>query len=178
MKRIAFAVALCMSSTGLCQTVPAPKEQDTLQSLLAEVHQLRFSIEAMTVASQRAQIALYTLQIQDAAVARAMQRLDDQRNRCKGPEERKLRMVGEIKKLENILSAGTTAAVEVKSFQERESQLKSEIDAVAMEASTCQATEAEASSQLRNEQQAKLVDAQDRIDRLDKALEKLSVGGK
>jgi chromosome segregation ATPase len=115
--------------------------------------------------------------MQDAAVARAMHRLDDLRNRCKGPEERKVHMAAEIKQLESILSAGTATPIEVKSFQEREFQLKNDIDAVAMEASTCQATEAEASSQLGNEQ-AKMADAQDRIDRLDKALEKLSVAGK
>ena len=62
MKRIVFAVALFMTSNGLCQTSAVPKEQDTLLSLLAEVHQLRLSIEAMTVASQRAQIALHALQ--------------------------------------------------------------------------------------------------------------------
>jgi chromosome segregation ATPase len=177
MKRIALAVTLFMASNGLCQTSAAPKEQETLQSLLAEVHQLRMSIEAMTVASQRAQIALSAVQIQDAAVARALQRLDNVRNRCKEPEERKQHMAAEIQHLESILSAGATTAIEVKSSQERESQLKSEIDGVAAEASTCQLTEAEASNQLRNEQ-AKLADAQDRIDRLDKTLEKLSTAEK
>jgi chromosome segregation ATPase len=177
MKRIAFAVALFMASNGLCQTSAAPKEQETLQSLLTEVHQLRLSIEAMTVASQRAQIALSALQIQDAAVARALQRLDNVRNRCKEPEDRKQHMAVEIQHLESILSAGTASAAEVKSVHEREGQLKGEIDAVASEASTCQATEAEASSQLRSEQ-AKLADVQDRIDRLDKTLEKLSAAEK
>jgi septation ring formation regulator EzrA len=123
------------------------------------------------------QIALYTLQMQDAAVARATQRLDDIRNRCKGPEERKQHMAAEVQRIESSLSAENVPATEVKSFQAREAQLKSEIDAVAAEASACQATEAEASSQLRNEQ-AKLADAQDRIDRLDKTLEKFSIAGK
>jgi hypothetical protein len=75
-----FTVAMMLAaSNGLCQT-PA-KEVDTLQSLLVEVRQLRQDIESMTVASQRVQIALYGLQIQDAAVARAAQRLDDARNK-------------------------------------------------------------------------------------------------
>ena len=83
MSKIAFImVSLFAASAALCQT-PA-KESDTLQSLLMEVHQLRQDIEAMTVASQRVQIALYTLQMQDAAVARTTQRLDEARNRCKG----------------------------------------------------------------------------------------------
>jgi hypothetical protein len=45
------------------------------------------------------------------------------------------------------------------------------------EVQTCQATEAEASSQFRNDQ-AKLLDLQDRIARLDKALEQLGGTGK
>ncbi len=43
--------------------------------------------------------------------------------------------------------------------------------------SLAQAAEADASSQLRNDQ-AKLVELQDRIERLDKSLEKLSAAGK
>jgi hypothetical protein len=60
MRTIGFFVMLFIASDGLCQT--PVKETDTLQSLLAEVHQLRMDIEAMTVASQRVQIALYELQ--------------------------------------------------------------------------------------------------------------------
>ena len=177
MKKIAFVVALFMASNGLCQTSAAPKEQETLQSLLAEVHQLRLSIQAMTVASQRAQIALSALQIQDAAVARAFQRLDSVRNRCKEPEDRKQHMAAEIQHLESILSAGAGSNAEAKSVQEREAQLKAEIDAIATEVSTCQATEAEASGQLQSEQ-AKLADVKERIDRLDKTLETSGTVGK
>ncbi len=60
MTKIVLAAMLCVASGGLCQT--PPKEPETLQSLLVEVHRLRQDIEAMTVASQRAQIALSTLQ--------------------------------------------------------------------------------------------------------------------
>jgi hypothetical protein len=59
-RTMVFSVMLFIASHGLCQT--PVKETDTLQSLLAEVHQLRMDIEAMTVASQRVQIALYELQ--------------------------------------------------------------------------------------------------------------------
>lgn len=177
MNKIVIAAALLMSSNGLCQTAASPKEQDTLQSLLAEVHQLRFSIEAMTVASQRAQIALYSLQMQDATVTRALQRLDEVRNRCNGPEERKRHMTAELQRVESMVSAGTASVADSKSLQARASQLKSEVEAAAAEVATCQATEAETSSQLRNEQ-AKLAEAQDRIDRLDKTLEKLSLVGR
>jgi SMC interacting uncharacterized protein involved in chromosome segregation len=55
--------------------------------------------------------------------------------------------------------------------------MKSEIERQTAEVQTLQAAEAEASSQLRNEQ-AKLAEVQERIERLDKTLEKLGIAGK
>jgi hypothetical protein len=94
MRTMVFSVMLFIASDGLCQT--PVKETDTLQSLLAEVHQLRMDIEAMTVASQRVQIALHELQMQDAAVARAKQRVDNTQNRCLGAERNRLHTAAEI----------------------------------------------------------------------------------
>ena len=79
----AFALVLFAVSSGLCQT---PEKPDVLQSLLTEVHQLRQDIEAMTVASQRVQIALYALQMQDAVVARATLRFDSIHDKCAAAE--------------------------------------------------------------------------------------------
>ena len=175
MRKIAFAVILFATSDGLCQT-PA-KEPDTLQALLLEVHQLRQDIEAMTVASQRVQIALYAFQMQDAAVTRAAQRLEDARNKRAGAEASRDHTASAIQGVEAKLAPGTLAGDEAKEFQSGLSQLKSEIEGETAELQTRQAAEAEASSQLRSEQ-AKLVDVQDRIERLDKTLEKLAAAGK
>ena len=167
MRKVAFAVMLLAASNGFCQT-PA-KEPDTLQALLVEVHQLRQDIEAMTVASQRVQIALYALQMQDAAVARAAQRLDSMRDRRTGAEANRAGTALAIQGLES--------KAETKELQALLSQMKSQIEGQTAEVQTLQAAEAEASSQLRSEQ-AKLADVQDRIERLDKTLEKLGAGGK
>src|SRR5690348_1527102 len=59
----------------------APTDSQTLQALLAEVRQLRHDLRTATATAQRAQIALYRLQRQDEAVARANQRLSDARVR-------------------------------------------------------------------------------------------------
>jgi chromosome segregation ATPase len=74
--------------------------------------------------------------------------------------------------MENRLASGTLAESEAKDVQSRLPQLKSELDAQTTDLQNRQAAEAEASSQFRSEQ-AKLTELQDRIDRLDKALEKL-----
>jgi chromosome segregation ATPase len=175
MRKIAFAVMLFAASDALCQT-PA-KEPDTLQALLLEVHQLRQDIEAMTVASQRVQILLYGLQMQDAAVARAAQRLDTARDRRSGAEANRDRTASAIQGLEGKLASGTPAQAEAKELQGALSEMKNQIGPQTAELQTCQAAEAEASSQLRSEQ-AKLADVQDRIERLDKTLEKLGAAGK
>src|SRR5580693_4067332 len=121
MRKIAFAVIL-FAADGFCQK-PA-KEPDTLQALMLEVHQLRQDIEAMTVASQRVQIALYALQMQDAAVARAAQRLDSARDRRSGAEAHRDRTASAIQGLEDKLASGTPPQAEAKELQGALSQLK------------------------------------------------------
>jgi hypothetical protein len=84
MKQFAAAAMLLVATNGLCQSLP--KDNETLQSLMSEIHQLRMDIEAMTVASQRVQIVLYQLQMEDAAVARATQRIDSIHDKCASTE--------------------------------------------------------------------------------------------
>ena len=156
MRTIAFATMFfAASTTALCQN-PA-KEPDTLQALLAEVHQLRQDIEGMTLASQRVQIALYTLQMQDAAVARSAQRVDSAHNKCAGEESNRQHVAADVQRFENAVAAGA-------------------LEAQTASVQACQAAEADAASQLRNDQ-ATLAEIRERINRLDRSLEQLG-GGK
>jgi len=168
-------VMLFGTSAGLCQT-PA-KEPDGLQALLTEVHQLRQDIEAITVASQRVQIALYSLQMQDAAVARAKQRLDGVQSKCSAAAADRDHFVSAVQGTEAALAGGNLPANQVADIRANLTQMKSQAEAKNAEVQTCQAEEADASSQLRNDQ-ARLADLQDRIERLDKTLEKLGVAQK
>ena len=174
MRKIAFVI-LFSASVGLCQT--PVKEADTLQSLLAEVHHLRQAIENMTVTSQRVQIALHALQMQDAAVARSTQRLDDIQKRCSASEAEQQRVAGVMQRLESQISSNTSPEGEAKQIRSALSDLKNTSDARTAEIQACQASEAEAAGQLRNDR-AKLADLQDRIERLDKSLENQSADGK
>jgi len=121
----------------------------------------------MTVASQRVQIALYSLQMQDGAVGRAEKRLDESLRRD---------LASEVQSLERSLSDGTTPPAEARLTQPRLSALRGLLEGQSMKVQTCQEAEAEAANQLRNDQ-AKLVDLQVRIENLDKTLEQ-SVAGK
>jgi len=163
-----------LTASAFCQT--PVKEPDALQALLIEVHQLRQDIEGMTVASQRVQIALYQLQMQDGAVARATQRLDSVRTKCSAADENRQHTAEDIQRLESVVVT-TLPEAEAEAVKQRLTELKSHVEAQNAEVQTCQAGEAEASTQLRNGQ-AKLLDLQDRIARLDKALEQLGSSGK
>ncbi|MGO9255936.1 MAG: hypothetical protein ACLQU1_06515 [Bryobacteraceae bacterium] len=152
--------------------------------MLLEVHQLRHDIQATTVASQRVQIALCTLPMQDVAVTRA-ERMDDARNKCRGEPVYRQHIASDIQRLESSLAATLTApadvpgavpAEEAKAIQSRLSELKNALDDQTTELQACQSAEAEASIELRNDR-AKLTGLQDRIERRGKSLERLGIAG-
>src|SRR5581483_1702605 len=153
-----FVLFIMLAFCAMCQT-PA-KDPDTIQALLVEVRQLRQDIESMTVASQRVQIALYALQMQDAAVARATKRVDDVRTRLTGAEANREHLAFDYQRLEAAVNSGTLAGENLREMQQRLPQMKAELDRASNELQSQQAAEGEATSQLRTEQ-AKLGELQD-----------------
>jgi chromosome segregation ATPase len=173
MIRGAITLILLAASQGVCQT--PPKEADALQALLVEVHQLRNDIETMTIASQRVQIALQALQMQDAAVARSAQRLDAVRSKCAAMDANRQHTAADVQRMEAGLASASES--EAKVVREQVGGMKSTLEWLTAEAQTCQAGEAEASNQLRNDQAA-LGELRGRIERLDNTLAKLGSGDK
>jgi DNA repair exonuclease SbcCD ATPase subunit len=92
---------LLISTAAFGQT--SSTDSQTLQALLAEVRQLRQDLQNITVAAQRAQILVYRLQLQQAAVARASQRLDDARSKLEAAQANRKKVAAEIKKYEEML---------------------------------------------------------------------------
>lgn len=131
----------------------------------------------MTVASQRVQIALYGLQLQDAAVTRAAQRLDAVRSKRAGAETNQHQLAAEVERMQAELATGTLPKETAGQLQYNLTRIKSDLDAQTMEVQTLQIAEAEAANQLANDQ-AKLAERQERIERLDKTLANLSNSGK
>jgi len=62
---LAFGL-LVFSSPALGQATPA--ESPTLQAMLAEIRQLRQDLQTSAIAARRAQILIYRLHVQEAAV--------------------------------------------------------------------------------------------------------------
>jgi chromosome segregation ATPase len=168
---VGLAVLSLTGSSGLSQTPST--ESDALRSLLAEVRQLRIAIQSMTVASQRVQIALVELQIQQASFDHAAQRLDSAHNRCVGETLSEQHFAGDITRLQGTLDSGTLPETQAKEVQSRLGDEKNQLDAQTAVVQSCQAAEAEASGQLEDEKK-KLNALQDRIESLDSALKKVS----
>ncbi len=164
MKTLFVPALLFLASPALSQT------NDAMQALLSEVHQLRQAIESMTVASQRVQIAVAALQLQDGIVTRSAARLDDAQKRCRQAESERQRITQNIQRMETTLSGATIPDSERQRFRAVQGETKAELDARTANLQACQAAESEAAGQLRNDR-AKLAELQERIDRLDKVLE-------
>jgi len=151
----------------------ASTDSQTLRALLAEVRQLRHELQTATVAAQRVQIALYRLQRQETAVARATQGLGDARSKLADTESTREKTAVQIQQYEEI-QGHTQDPQERKEAEYLLLQLKSRLEMLGNEQQQRQTQEAEAEEQLRAEQ-AKLEALQALLDRIDKSI--MDVGG-
>jgi len=145
-------------------------DSQTLQALLAEVRQLRHDLQTTTIAAQRAQILLYRLQGQEAAVTRASQKVDDARARIAETQSNRSKLTSDIKRHEDFVSTTENSPAERKQVEEVLTQLKGKLASLENEEQQRQTREMEAEDQLRTER-AKLGELQDQLDRLEKVLE-------
>jgi chromosome segregation ATPase len=119
------------------------------------------------------QIVLDQLQIQDAAVGRASQRLDNTHNRCAALDGSRQHISADIARFQSALDSGTLQESVAKDIQASMTKMKTDLESQTAEAQSCQTAEAEASGQLQREQ-SKFTELQDRIERLDDSLKKVS----
>jgi chromosome segregation ATPase len=160
-------------STGsFAQT--SPSDSQTLQALLLEVRQLRQDLQTTTIAGQRAQILVYRLQGQEAAVARASQRLDEAREKLARIQDERKHVVADVKRLEDSNGDAANPATQRKEIEEGVlPQLKTRLESLESQEQQLQGREIDADQQLRAEE-VRLTDLRDQLDRLDKTLENAS----
>ena len=168
-------VILVLISAPLAVSQTAPPEAQTLQSILSELRQLRHDLQTTSAMAARAQIALYRLQREDEAVARATQRVGDARSRVN-----QLALDRNQKALD--IEADTAAANHSdkpdfkQGFEEVAlPRLKGELQMLQKQERQARDEQAEAEQQLRDEQ-AKLDELDNLLNRYNAALEEL--GGK
>ena len=166
-----FALGLFLaSSVSVGQT--AQTDSQTLQALLVEVRQLRKDLQTTTVASQRVQIILYRLQLQEGAVARVQQRVDEVHSKLAEARAGVQHFASEVERLERALNETQNPA----DRKESESLLaarKGQLESQKAAEQDWETKEAESRQELRSED-AKLAALQEQFDQLDKILEQSS----
>ena len=161
-------VLLAAASTVFAQS----PDTALTQTLITEIRALRQDLEAINVTSQRVQIALYRLQSQSALVAAAQQRLDAARSRANESERVRKDVTRNMRSTEDQGPRNATPE-EKMNFDALLNGYRTQIEGLLADETQRRAAETDAESQLRAEQ-AKLVDHQSLLDRLDKVLDELA----
>jgi len=115
----------CTSTLG-----QSPSSEQGMQALVAEVRQLRRDLQASNGSALKAQILLSRLQCQEAAVARASDRLSNARSRLTGLQHHRTEVAATLKRFEEALE-NTETSEDRKRFQGEISASKQELEALA-----------------------------------------------
>jgi chromosome segregation ATPase len=139
------------------------------QLLLNEVRQLRQDLAATSAALQRTQILLFRLQLEDSAIARAAQRLDQAKSQFTGVQQRRKNQESEIQGLELELQR-TQDQTQKARIPQMIAGLKREIENYAPVEQDAQSKLIDAENQFRSEQ-AKHDALEAALEKIDKQLE-------
>ncbi len=170
MNRAPIVVLGCLSLAVPCAGQTLQSDSQTLVALLSEVRQLRQELQTSLITAQRTQILLHRLQGQEAAVARAAQRLDEARETHSGAQAERKQLAAEIKRNEELVSNEQNPPGQRKALEDRLSGDRARLESFEKQEQREQAREAEAQQQMQAEEAA-LGDLRERLDQLDRALE-------
>jgi len=157
---------LCLVFTARAQN--ASSDPPTLQTLLAEVHQLRLALERSSQIAPRIQIAVERLKLQQDQVARTARLLEELRHDM---DARRSDLPKIQQRLETIASESGQATDPGKhrELDEASKMMKLESDQVEKSLQQMQARESELASQLQSEQ-SRLTELNDRLDQIERVL--------
>src|SRR6266536_982188 len=144
MNRLLLLVLGLLLSPTACLGQTTSGDSQTLQALLSEVRQLRQDLQTTTIAGQRAQILIYRLQGQEAAVARASQRLDEARDKLSRIQDQRKQEVSAIKLTEGLLSNTDNPPTQRKELEDSLARRKARLESLENEEQQPQTREIEA----------------------------------
>jgi len=150
-----------MATATFAQTTSS--DSPTLQALLTEVRQLRQDLQISLTRMQSGQILLSRLQIQEVAVSRASQHLDDARSKLAEVQVVIRSEAAEIKHFEDAPDTRDRSA----QVEDALNRAKSDLEASTLLAQQLQTTETDAEQLMRTEQ--------DKLTRLELQLDELVV---
>ena len=122
---------VAMSTSALCQN--SPTDSQNLRALVEEVRQLRRDLRTNTAEAQRVYIALYRLQLQDAAVARVSKLVEEAKSRLIDLTGQRKRVAMEIEQSEDQRNRTQDDSQRKQIEEETLPQLKAQLEAVANE---------------------------------------------
>jgi hypothetical protein len=140
-------VVFGMATAAFAQTTSS--DSQTLRALLTEVRQLHQDLRVSLTRMQSGQILLSRLQIQEVAVSRASQHLDDARSKLAEVQVVMRSETAEIKRFEDAPNTGEDAV----QLQDALNRAKSELEASTNLAQQRQSIETDAEEQMRTEQE-------------------------
>ena len=166
MRRVYFLILVVFGLTAATFGQATSSDSQTLQALLTEVRALRQDLQASLAKMQSAQILLSRLQIQEVAVSRASQHLDEARSKLAEVQVVIKSEAAEIKHFEEDPPTGENPA----RIEEELNRAKSDLEASTNLEQQRQAIELDAEQQLRTEQD-KLNSLESQLDELVKNID-------
>jgi len=145
-----MAAFLAVSTSGFGQA--ASSDSQTLQALLSEVRALRQDLRVSLNRTQASQILLARLQLQQGAVARATDHLNEVRQKLLETRVHQRELSNELKRTEEAMSTANSSADNPQALQDRIKHIKSDLEIEGNTAQQQQAIEIQAAQQLRDEQ--------------------------
>ena len=164
MKLISFFLSVCLTARAQAPVSDGP----TLQTLLAEVHQLRIALERSTQIAPRIQIAVERLKMQQEQAARVARQLDDARQELEHFRTDQVRIQQRLQFVDNEVTQ-TADPQKRKDLNDLLANLKQEADRAEKSVQQSQAPEGEWANQLKSER-VKLTELNDRLDQMERAL--------
>ena len=166
MHRLILVLALGLPAVAQTSSPDSP----VLEALLTEIRGLRQDLQTTAATIQRVQILMFRVQTEAQFVSRASDHADQARQMCNNLQQQRTALSQEIARLEanppdNVPGRGASTADNL-------ARLKSNLESTGVMEQQCRSREIDANSQLHDEQ-AKMNDLQDQLDKLDKTLSAL-----
>lgn len=162
---ILFAVLVLTGVPAVPQNTSS--DSQALRDILSEIRELRHDFEKITAAGQRVQIALYRLQVQDAAVARASKIAEDAHLKLHQTSSDRKQIALFIEREQSLMESGGPVDNKRK---EQVAAFKAELEQLDRDEPQLQSRAADADAQLAREQ-SKLDSLRTLLDELDAVLQ-------
>jgi hypothetical protein len=151
MRRVFLLLPIVFGMCGAAFAQAAPSDAQALQAILSEVRALRQDLRISLNRTQTMQILLVRFQLQEGAIARASDRLNNARQKLLDTHVHQKELALEARRLEDALKSAENPQQQM-DIQERVKHVKSDLEVAGNIEQQHQTTEIQAEQELRTEQ--------------------------